>query len=481
MKKSFMSTLTLLGVLLLLVLWYVVYEKNIKVQRKEAKENSKLVVSLDRKEIQELEIDRLSNLEELLAATSKPEPRYDTIKFRRLDKSWLITEPLADKADASTVTSVLSTLTTTKHEREVAANPEDLSVYGLDYPRYRIRLRKNSSEPFVEVLIGKDTPVGYSSYLIPAGEKGAVYRVARSLRTSFDKKLSDYRNKNLFSVTRDDIDDLEIKNRYGSFIVARTDADAWTLARENIPASTDEVKKLLTTVLDMRAKEFATEKAENLSKYGLAQPTVQIHIKTKNEKLRERLSLGKVGEMVYAKRSDKDTIYEVDPKALDTLGRPAKEYRNRSLAEFNRFNIKRIRFERGQETLELLKADNTWTIPAQPKAEVDTHKVEALIAKVQDTKVTRYATSQTPNTGFKKPQLTLRLSDNDGDKLNVLLRFGSKQGEQIFVQRENLPVPFLIKLSDYKEINLETSAFLKTPTTEKSETLPKSGENKKES
>ncbi|MCB0403986.1 MAG: DUF4340 domain-containing protein, partial [Bdellovibrionales bacterium] len=187
----------------------------------------------------------------------------------------------------------------------------------------------------------------------------------------------------------------------------------------------------------------------------------------------ESLRLGKVGKDVYAMRSGKETIYLVDSKVLETLQRPAKEYRNRSLAEFNRFNIKRIRFDRNGKILDLVKKENKWGIADQPDKEIDTHKVEALIAKVQDTKVTRYATSQTPNTGLSKPGLTLQLSDDDGEKVNVLLKFGAAQGDQIFVAREKLPVPFLIKLSDYKEINLEGSAFmLKNTEKSKSDVVP---------
>ncbi|MEZ4749948.1 MAG: DUF4340 domain-containing protein [Bdellovibrionota bacterium] len=187
MKKSFKSTMALVAVLVALVLWYVVYEKGIKVKRQEAQENAKLVLSIPREEIQEFEVDRLKNLEALLAGKDKATAEYETLKFKRIDKTWLITDPLSDEADASTVAAVLSTLTTTKNEREIAENPSDLSVYGLDYPRYKVRVRRNSGEEFSEVLIGKDTPVGYSSYLIPAGQKGAVYRVARALRTTFDK------------------------------------------------------------------------------------------------------------------------------------------------------------------------------------------------------------------------------------------------------------------------------------------------------
>ncbi|MEZ4749947.1 MAG: DUF4340 domain-containing protein [Bdellovibrionota bacterium] len=254
-----------------------------------------------------------------------------------------------------------------------------------------------------------------------------------------------------------------------------------TLARENIPASGDEVEKDARGVLDLRAKEFATEKAKNLATYGLARPTVEVFVKKKDTKQPEVLKLGKVGKDLYATRSGKDTVYLVDAKVLDILQRPAKEYRNRSLAEFNRFNIKRIRFDRSGKTLDLVKKENKWEIADKPEKEIDPHKVEALIAKVQDTKVTRYATSQTPNTGLSKPALVLHLTDEDGEKLNVTLKFGGKQGDQIYVAREKLPVPFLIKLSDYKEINLEDSAFLqKNAEKSKSDVVP-NGETKKDS
>ena len=58
-------------------------------------------------------------------------------------------------------------------------------------------------------------------------------------------------------------------------------------------------------------------------------------------------------DKVYAQIQGKPTIYEVGKDILEKVEKPGSAYRNMQLAIFNRFDIQRIKLERGKDIVEL--------------------------------------------------------------------------------------------------------------------------------
>src|SRR5437868_5000828 len=121
MQKSLRKTLILFVVFLGLSAWYVFYEKEAKPKKTEAEEKSKQLINLNQDEIQEFVIHRFD------AKSTNTE----RVKLRKSGADWNILEPVQDQADTSVVTSMLSSLTTTKQERVVEEKPKDLDTFGL--------------------------------------------------------------------------------------------------------------------------------------------------------------------------------------------------------------------------------------------------------------------------------------------------------------------------------------------------------------
>lgn len=463
MKKSFRSTLILLAVFIGLIVWYQVYEKRVKPKQTEAEEKSKQLVTLSKDDIQEIDIERLKTPppDDAPPGTPPVSPEYIRIHLKLTGKDWNLSEPVTDGADASTVNSMISTVTTTKQERVVDEKAADLAPFGLKTPILKITLRKNGGAAGETLLVGSNTPTGFSSY-VTLGDSPKVYRVPRGLRTAFDKSVKDVRNKSILNWTRPEITDVEIQNKKENIVLNKPnpEKEEWTLAREHIPADTTEWNKTLNALLEVKATDFASETTKDLGKYGLASPIARVQLTKGKENKKLVLRLGKVGEKYYLTRDDRTIVYEVDKDLLAKLDTKSEQYRSQRLANFNRFDVKRIKLERGKDIVELLKEEKTgWSLPAEPAAKVNPTKVDSLLTQLQDIKLTRYLAQGAPK--VTSPVLTIRVFEKKGneEKEQVSLLFGKAQGKLIPTTRSDLDLTFLIKEEDLTKLNLSAKDF----------------------
>ena len=105
----------------------------------------------------------------------------------------------------------------------------------------------------------------------------------------------------------------------------------WTIAnRNNAPANSAEVRRLIDMMTNEQVTRFVEDVASNLSKYGLDKPQLQLTFSsfasenTAETKAGERpfatITFGKVdGDNVYARLGDEPFIVAVRRGALDKL------------------------------------------------------------------------------------------------------------------------------------------------------------------
>lgn len=449
MKKSFHNTLILLAVFVGLLGWYFLYEKKLKPQQTEKEEQAKVLLTTPRESVQELVV--------LQRQGDEKSTQYRTLQFKKVGNDWNIVQPVEDLGEPGAVAAMVTTATTAKQDRVVDEKPVALEPYGLANPKIKILVKKDSQSPSEELWVGSDTPVGSSVYAKVAG-KDTVYRAALTLRTTFDKEVSDYRNKKVMPFSRADVQEAEIRTPSESFILKLGEADKWILSREGLPAADLEVNKTLNAVLDMQATGFATDKAGNdLSKWGLSSGAVSLAFKKKDGQ--QLLTLGKVKDKYYAKRGDKAVVYEIAKDVFDKASRPAKEYRDLKLVTFNRFDVRRIKVEHGPQSYELVKDATQWAIPSDPAAKIDGNKVEDYLSRLQDIKIQGFlGATDKP----KSPEITVRLFDKkDGKETEVVtLKVAKPADGRATAERNGLDRGFTLGETEFKKVNAFKQEFL---------------------
>ncbi len=505
MRKSLHTTLAMLGVLFALLAWYFGYEKNYKLDKNTADDKAKILVSLEKDQIQELEVERLVNAPgEGVTPPADFKPEYQTVKMRKSGSDWNLYEPIQDSADSGTVSGMLGTLTTTRQDRVIDDKPKDLNEFGLKYPLVKIRVRKDAAAPAQEVWLGSNTPVGFNCYAKTSGGD-TVYRVARSLRSGFEKTLKDLRNKSILSVPRLDISEVDIAERGRPSLVMKKipNKDEWLLARENIPADTAEWNKTMNAVLDARATDFPDMTSRPLSSFGL-EPAYRTVTVEKADKTKTVVHLGRVKakgkdgkdiEKVYLKRADKETVFEVEKEVLSKVERAAEVYRSLQLSKFNRYDVNQVRLEKS-DGLQIKKDNGKWVFSDDAQATVDPTKVDTLLTKLQDVRIEKYLSEHTPKLTDATLALTVRLFEKktpeaaqtkdgkaaaakatEGTETEVaVLKFGKAKNKLVTVERNDIPIPFTIKETDFNSLNLKKADLIQQEQkTEAKKEEPKKG------
>jgi hypothetical protein len=237
------------------------------------------------------------------------------------------------------------------------------------------------------------------------------------------------------------------------------DKDEWILARELLPVDSGEWNKTFNAVIDLKAESFASDSAKDTAKFGLSNPVTSVILKKKDGTAKEEIRFGKVKDKAYAKRMGKDTIYQVNKDILEKVTRPAGEYQSKKLADFNRFEVKKIQIEKGKSSIEFSKQGPDWKLTSEPTLKIDNAKVDEYLTHLQDTKITKYLPGTTP---AKSSDLVLRLFDNKNGKETevVKLSFEKPKSKVALGVREGVQWPFLLAEPEWKKLNAEKEEFV---------------------
>ena len=444
MKKNYTTTLIMAVCLVGLSAWYLIYELKFRPEGEIALEKQKQLLTFEKDQIQEITIERNK------AGT----PDYETIILKKAGNDWNLTAPLADQADPGGANGMATMVVGLKQERVVSEKPTDLAQYGLTTPYLKITLKKDGNTPAQKIQVGDNTQVGNSSY-VKVGDKEAVVTTAQTVRSGFDKSVKDIRSKSVVPLQRFQIAEVEIQNSKENIVLKKDDKDSWTLLRDNAPADVAEWNKTLNAIVDLRAVDFPTEKTTDLSAYGLKSPKAKITLKKVGDQTKVGLIIGQVRDKTFAKRDDRDTVFEVGKDIVARLDTPSWTYRDMHLAQFNRFDIKKFKVQHGKDSFELKKDGAAWSLTDDANFKVDGAKIDTFLTKLQDMKVSKFGQKDAK---ISEPFLDIKLFE-DKDVEKVHLQFAKPEAKQVAGVRTGLPLGFFLKEEDFKLVDHDKKSF----------------------
>src|SRR5438552_59441 len=262
---------------------------------------------------------------------------------------WDIIKPLRARADDGKVGDLISQITSARIQQFVADDHGDLRPYGLAEPRGSITLFDQAEKKDQKVEIAESIKVfgqedkGQMLQIgsVPEKEKdqvyvrfaprGAVYTVPRKIEEVLNIKPADLRDYHLVRIDTNVLDRITIDvPGKGKTVLARKDG-SWTIAsRNNAPADSGTVRRLIDTLQNQRVTKFVEDVASNLPKYGLDKPHLQLTFSsfasenTAETKAGEQpfatLAFGKEdGDNVYARLTDEPFVVAVRRGLLDQI------------------------------------------------------------------------------------------------------------------------------------------------------------------
>ncbi len=310
----------------------------------------------------------------------------ETIKLRREGDGWQITEPVKTRGDRGRIDETLSTLTTARVDREIAAAPAQATEFGLDKPAAEVTLRLKDGKQLALALGGK-SPTGAWVYAREA-QKPAVLALSESVLRDATRPLADFRDRTLLAFEPKSVSAFEVATRAETLAVERAEG-RWRLTKPAaLAADAETVDDFLDKLRQQRVKDFVAESPKSLAPYGLDRPVrVAIHTGRDKERATRELLFGaedKAKQGVYAMRPGEPSVLLLPAAAWALVPKNAGALRDKVVVEVDRDKVTRIDLESPKGTVTLARQGGRWRITAPEALPADQVEAGAVLFKLSE-------------------------------------------------------------------------------------------------
>jgi hypothetical protein len=218
---------------------------------------------------------------------------------------------------------------------------------------------------------------------------GAVWYAKKHPPTSSSSTAS--ATPKLLDVQEKNVQSIELKKKDGSTVALARNDDKWNItAPAEYRADQDAVTSLVSSLNPVSADSIVEEKPAELTKYGLAAPTLTVAVHTKEGKANE-LYFGDdvpAGSLVYARVNNDPKVYAVSSSVKSSLDKSVNDLRDKRLLTFDTNKLTRLELIAGKSDTEFGKNNqNDWQIIKPQPYRADSLQVEELIRKLNDAKM----------------------------------------------------------------------------------------------
>jgi hypothetical protein len=397
---------------------------------------------------------------------------------------WDIVKPLRARADDEKVGDLIAQVTTARIQQFVADDHGDLRPYGLAEPRGSITLfsqegRKDQKVEIAESIkvfgrddkgqilqIGSVPEKEKDQVYVRFAPRGAVYTLPKKIEEALNTKPADLRDYHLVRIDTNVLDRITIDvPGKGKTVLARKDGD-WTIAsRNNAPADSRAVRRLIDTLQNARVTRFVEDVASNLPKYGLEKPRLQITFSsfasenTAETKAGEEpfatLSFGKEdGDNVYARLTDEPFVVTARRGLLDQIPADPLQWQELSIFKLKPDQIHRLSITTDKE-LSLERGDNNQWHWVKGTGQIDGNNVQLLLNTLSSLHAAEWLGATKPPDGLEKPQLTLAFTTLSDDKTSHRLIIGAPANDGTwYASVDGREGAFTISNSDLNSLRL---------------------------
>jgi hypothetical protein len=377
----------LVGALALLAWWQV---------RREAAappEERALIEAFDPAQLSAIRIDHLE--------------RGLQMKIERDERGrWRIVDPIDFPAEPALVGFLLDTLRGARARR--LPEPVEARKVGLDPPRFVLELvgPSGAADPASRLEIGLADLEGSQVFARTGGPRGEIVRTTRSLATTLDRDLHEWRESRVLDLAPESLVEL---HRQGAVYLEGNEAPVdmeletvneggweggWRMTRPWV-ARLDPMafQSLVQAALFLRARDFVPAGAA-LETFGLDRPELRLELVTasgEGEVLSFARKPGEAGEW-YGVRSSKAQVFVVERESILWLVASPERLLDRQVVRLLRERIERVVLESERGEVHLARKGSGWTVAeagAQPRT-ADPERVGDLLGAIEGARILEF-------------------------------------------------------------------------------------------
>ena len=374
-----------------------------------------------------------------------------SVMLIKQNNRWQMAGAFVGPAETGIVDDLLKAISQAKATAFEDQPKPELTPYGFEAPRARLRIVSEGKVTPVEILVGGNTPSGEMVFVQNVAE-GSISVLKKTDAELLVVEPVALLERTVLSFARDDADKIEI-TRDGRTSTLVKQGNTWQItAPTEGPADGEAVKAILADLSGLRARKVVAVSKD--AQYGLAEPqvTVKVHVKdlvaasrpagsqpaatqpaglVPAEKVCTLLVSRKDAD-AYARLGEGTWVYQIDPVINTHL---QAELHDRSIVTFEPEQAATIKVptETG-ETLEFVKKGEQWTYLADPFVQVDTAKVKEWLGLLRNTRAERYIAFNMQDAqgyGFNKPLYETEVTLASGKQTKLIVANPTDSGKYV--------------------------------------------------
>ena len=329
---------------------------------------------------------------------------------------------------------IVQGLVAARIEQTEPGAPDRLKVYGLDPADVVLDFQlKNGAKH--SVRLGKKDFTGSSVYAVLDQGKD-VALVPESLLVSADKPLQVLRDHSVLHIDTNDMRSFDLKNAAGEVVAAKDKSD-WNLVKPAAGgADSDAINALLASISTAKLVSIESETADNLAKFGLANPAITVTAGDSKGKTATLLIGKKEGDEYFARDASRPTIFRVNQDLVKKLAVGYPDLRDKKIVRLDPADFIHAEIHDAKGTIVCSrKGDADWVFdePADQKGKsASLEKLFSAIGEARADQIIDHPASDIV-ARLAKPAFDLTLTTKDGKKLNIAI--SKESGDFVYARR----------------------------------------------
>jgi len=309
---------------------------------------------------------------------------HGTIVAAKKDDDWFLEKPVADKAETSKLSDLVSAVSSAEKVDFTADGVTDFAQYGLDKPAITARFWSKEEQGSKTLLLGKPIAAADAKpedkpekvYACVEGDK-SVFTLKNDVLEKLVAKANDLRERSLTEIKSDDVVAVAVKTDKGTIALEKDGFDWKMTEPKELKADSTAAQDVAKLIQDAEVSDWI-DKPADLAQYGLDKPlTITLKKKKEEDKDQEMFELlagKKDGDSCYVKLPGKPWVMKAPAGIAELADRGYLSFRSKRMFDFTRNNCKKLTIARKDGLLFTAdKVDDTkWSVskPVAGQAEM---------------------------------------------------------------------------------------------------------------
>jgi hypothetical protein len=242
----------------------------------------------------------------------------------------------------------------------------------------------------------------------------------------------------IINLNSDDITRINIlRNQTEKISLVKLDSGSWQVAETPVlPGEAGTMSALLSTLSALNSDRIVEEKPGDLAAYGLAKPSVETEITTKDGKT-SKLLLGDntpTGASTFAMVASDPRLFTVPSAVKTSLDKPAPDFADKKIFAFGFDFPQKVLLSIGGKSYTINFDGNDWKVGG---TKMDATSVQSVIARIRDLEGARFAA-----TGLGKAAVEITVTASDGKRVEHVVL--SKSGNEYIARYDGRPALYVV-------------------------------------